>query len=68
MDPGNYYGYLVNYLNKRSGALDNQIYETMKGTFVNFRESQMKDLLNDLPEHLKRKEGFILNTNRVRED
>jgi hypothetical protein len=56
------------YLNKRPGALDNQIYESVKGTFPHFKQEDLEDILNKLPGHFKRKKGFILNTNNVKED
>lgn len=55
------------YLNKRPGALENSIYESVKGTSPHFRQEDLENILNELPGHFKRKQGFIINTNKVKE-
>jgi hypothetical protein len=60
--------FIKNYLDKKEGALDSQIMITLKGKFPNSTEDDLERILLKLPEHFKRKNGFILNLRRVKDD
>jgi hypothetical protein len=60
--------FIKNYLDKKDGALDSQIMITLKSKFPNSTEEDLERILLQLPEHFKRKKGFILNAKRVKDD
>lgn len=57
---------IINYLSQHDGKFDKQIAATLYGNFMNATEDDLNRILNNLPEYLVRKPGFVFNTNIIK--